>query len=200
MFELPPSLLLLIVLFSGLFIVLKMLFSGLPLGRRQHAIAAEAPDPDQGTEADPLLQLAAVRWTVKRLMGASEFRRFRKLEALVVERRAGHRLFSQVSIGEILRVDPASGSRSARMSAFNRINAKRVDFLIVDRSGFPVAAVEYQGADHYRGNAAMRDAIKREAFRLAGVPFVEIPKEGLGVEQVTELRRLLGLDQPVAAE
>ena len=177
-----------------------MLVSGPRLGRRQHATAAEAPAPDQGTDAEPLLQLAAVRWTVKRLMGASEFRSFRELEALVVESSAGHRLFSQVSIGEILRVDPASGSRSARMSAFNLINAKRVDFLIVDRSGFPVAAIEYQGADHYRGNAAMRDAIKREAFRLAGVPFVEIPKEGLGAEQVTELRRLLCLDQSVAAE
>jgi hypothetical protein len=33
--------------------------------------------------------------------------------------------------------------------------------------------MEYQGAGHYQGDAAARDAIKREALRRAGVAYVE---------------------------
>ncbi len=58
--------------------------------------------------------------------------------------------------------------------AYQLINAKRVDMLIVDREYWPVAAVEYQGSGHHLGNAAQRDAIKREALRKAGIDFLEV--------------------------
>lgn len=159
----------------------------------QHARAA--PEP-----VDPVAQLGQVAWRTKALMNASEFRTFRQLEQLVAEARSGQRLFSQVSIGEILRVDPGSSDRSTCTSAFNRVNAKRVDYLIIDRAGLPLVAIEYQGSGHYQSNAEMRDRIKREAFRLAGVPFVEVPRQGLSGQQLADLRRLLGLQDIVAAE
>ena len=58
--------------------------------------------------------------------------------------------------------------------AHEAINAKRVDLLIITNSGYPVVAIEYQGEGHYQGNAPIRDAIKREAFRKAGVGFLEV--------------------------
>ena len=39
----------------------------------------------------------------------------------------------------------------------------------------PALAVEYQGHGHYQNKAFMRDAVKREAVRKAGIEFLEIP-------------------------
>ena len=50
------------------------------------------------------------------------------------------RVMAQVSLGEVL------SSPNAR--AYSAINSKRVDLLIVSRSGDPIAAIEYQGHGH----------------------------------------------------
>src|SRR4051794_35676778 len=63
---------------------------------------------------------------------------------------------------------------SPSKDAFRSINAKRVDILVVDRGGWPVFAVEYQGPGHHQGTAAARDTIKKEALRRAGVGYVEV--------------------------
>lgn len=161
------------------------------LSRQTRATPQPVADPRR--EADPMAQLARVDWQVKRLMNGAEYRVFEQLEQLVAEAGGGRRIFSQVSLGEILRVSPRSGDRSARASAFNRINAKRVDYLIVDRSGIPVVAIEYQGRGHYQADATARDNIKREAFRLAGVPFVEVAAQGVSDGQRVDLRQILGV-------
>lgn len=83
------------------------------------------------------------------------------------------RLLCQVNYGEFL----SSRSRAA----FFRINAKRCDFLLVDREFQPVLVIEYQGAGHYgsgaaaRRSAVERDHVKRRALASAGVPLIEIP-------------------------
>ena len=48
---------------------------------------------------------------------------------------------------------------------------------MIDRTGMPALAVEYQGHGHYQNRAFMRDAVKREAVRKAGVRFLEVPAE-----------------------
>lgn len=63
---------------------------------------------------------------------------------------------------------------SPDQDAFRSINSKRIDILIVDRAGWPVVAVEYQGSGHYQGTAAIRDAVKKEALLKAGVRYVEV--------------------------
>ena len=60
------------------------------------------------------------------------------------------------------------------IEAFNTINAKRVDFLLVDADQRPRLAIEYQGQCHHQGTAAARDAVKREALRQAGVGYGEV--------------------------
>ena len=92
------------------------------------------------------------------------------------------RVMAQVSLGEVL------SSPDAR--AYSAINSKRVDLLIVSRSGDPIAAIEYQGHGHYQGTAAARDAVKREALRKAGVRYIEVTPESGTEDMAREISRI----------
>ncbi len=81
----------------------------------------------------------------------------------------------QTSLGELIKAKAASAEIQKR--AFASITSKRLDFGIVDRSGFLVVAIEYQGSGHYHATSFMRDAVKREALRKAGVQLMEIRKD-----------------------
>ena len=120
----------------------------------------------------------------RRLLNRSEFPRFKIIEEEVAAARRGHRIFAQVNLGEIL------GSKSER--AFRSINSKRVDMLIVDRDGWPVLAIEYQGEGHFQGDAAIRDAVKQEALRKARIGYLEVFPDDETMEIRTAVRRHLG--------
>lgn len=70
-------------------------------------------------------------------------------------------------MGEILGSD--------NKQAYWAINNKRTDFVAIDRTGHPVAAVEYHRAGHYQSDSSVRDAVKREACKSAGIAFIELP-------------------------
>ena len=114
-------------------------------------------------------QLNAVRSSEFRkrpLMNKSEYSVFCKLEKLLSASHRGYRVFSQVSLGEILGSDDKQ--------AYLAINSKRADFVIIDWSGHPIAVVEYHGSGHFQGDAVVRDAVKREACASAGIAFIEL--------------------------
>jgi len=114
-------------------------------------------------------QLNAVRSSEFRkrpLMNKSEYGVFCKLEKLLSTSHRGYRVFSQVSLGEILGSDDKQ--------AYLAINSKRADFVIIDWSGHPIAVVEYHGSGHFQGDAAVRDAVKWEACASAGIAFIEL--------------------------
>jgi Protein of unknown function (DUF2726) len=92
------------------------------------------------------------------------------------------RVMAQVSLGEII------FSRDRR--AHSAINSKRVDLLIVSRSGDPIAAIEYQGRGHYQGTAAARDAVKKEALRKAGVRYIAVTPESGTEDMAREIARI----------
>ena len=92
------------------------------------------------------------------------------------------RVMAQVSLGEVL------SSPDAR--AYSAINSKRVDLLIVSRSGDPIAAIEYQGHGHYQGTGAARDAVKREALRKAEVRYIEVTPESGTEDMAREISRI----------
>jgi len=101
----------------------------------------------------------------RRLLNGKEYQLFRLLEVWI----KGHptyRLFAQVSLGEIL------GSNDPL--AFACVNSKRCDFVIIDASGYPVVAIEYQGSGHYSPNSDERDHVKRTALHSAAVGMVEV--------------------------
>lgn len=81
---------------------------------------------------------------------------------------------AQTSLGELIRPKSGTASEDDRSAAFASINSKRLDFAIIDRAGRLAVAVEYQGSGHHKGTAFMRDAVKREAIRRAGIPFIEV--------------------------
>lgn len=127
----------------------------------------------------------------RRIMNASEYRAFRTVESEIASIRKGHRVFAQTCLGEIL--------QSKDEDAFHSINSKRVDILVVDQGGWPVLAVEYQGEGHYKGTAAARDAIKKEALRKAGVGYLEVVPDDSEEQIRRRVREHLGLDSPVSS-
>jgi hypothetical protein len=155
----------------------------------------ERPPPPIADTSDAALQLNAVMagaYQKRRILNRSEHRVFRVIDEEIAAARKGFRLFAQTCLGEIL--------TSPDEAAFRAINAKRVDMLIVDQGGWPALAVEYQGPDHYQGNAAARDAIKREALRRAGIRTIEITETDSDQQIRARVREYLGWAPLAAAQ
>ena len=131
-----------------------------------------------------LYAVMAAPFERRRLLNRCEYQTFKIIEADIAAARRGYRVFAQTSLGEVL--------MSPDESAFRSINSKRVDILIVDQGGWPVAAVEYQGDGHYQGTAAARDAVKKEALRKAGIRYVEITSTDSAEQIRTRVREQLG--------
>ena len=126
---------------------------------------------------DPHAQLAAiakVNFERRRLMNKGEYRLFRFLEKTVADIAWGHRVMAQTSLGELIQPVWKTPSKAERRDAQSSINSKRVDFAIIDRFGLLVLAVEFQGSGHYHHKTFLRDAVKREALRRAGVELIEV--------------------------
>ncbi len=127
---------------------------------------------------DQLEAVSSVSFETQPLLNKSEARLLPLLESLTRAHGDGHRLMAQVSLGEILRPKPNSAPHHMLDAAYRSINSKRLDFAIFNRFGHLVAAIEYQGHGHHSHDRTfLRDAVKREALRKAGVPYVEVPAE-----------------------
>ena len=100
------------------------------------------------------------------LLNKAEARVFKELDRLVIARNTGWQVMAQVSVGEFV--------MSADPEAHACINSKRVDLLLIDPDCHARHAIEYQGTGHHQGNAAARDAVKKEALRKAGIGYHEV--------------------------
>ncbi|MCX7676997.1 MAG: DUF2726 domain-containing protein, partial [Alteraurantiacibacter sp.] len=122
-------------------------------------------------------------------LNKSEAKVFKALDAAVLNRNPRWQVMAQVSMGEFLSSDDEE--------AFRAINSKRVDFALMDDSCQVRHALEYHGSGHHlsEGNAAARDAVKKEALRKAGIGYHEIVA---GHTTPTELRRLIERLVPAA--
>lgn len=130
------------------------------------AQAPARPEPRPVIDgADQLREVMNATFEPVKIMSLGEFKVFREVEAEIAARGDGFRVFAQPSLGEVI--------RSANPRAHAAINSKRVDILIVRPNGMPLLAIEHQGAGHYQGQAAARDAVKKEALRRAGVMYLE---------------------------
>jgi hypothetical protein len=117
-------------------------------------------------QSNQLSLVTNASFSTQPIMNKGEYSVFSLTEKFVKANLPGYRVFAQTSLGEVL--------RSPDRNAFLAINSKRVDILIVNAVGVSILAIEYQGDGHYQNNAPMRDAVKKEALRKAGVPTVEI--------------------------
>jgi hypothetical protein len=129
--------------------------------------------------AEQLKAVMQANFQSRPLLNSKEMRVFAAIEKLLETETVDWRVMAQVSLGEIV--------GSPDNSAYMAINSKRVDLLLVDGAGMPLHAIEYQGAGHHQAHAAVRDAVKKEALRRAGIGYEEV-NEG---DKLEDLRALI---------
>lgn len=129
---------------------------------------------------DQLATVMAADFSARALLNRPEANLFKALDAAVIARNPGWQVMAQVSLGEFL--------SSPDKEACWAINSKRVDFALMDCDARVVHAIEYQGSGHHQGDAAARDAVKKEALRKAGIGYHEVVA---GHTTAGELRRLV---------
>jgi hypothetical protein len=139
------------------------------------------PQAPQGFDAPEKLRIVmGASYVIQPLLNKSEARVLKELDRIVISRNPTWQVMAQVSLGEIIRSEDPLAHRC--------INSKRVDLLLVDGNCRPRHAIEYQGGAHYQGDAAARDAVKKEALRRAGIGYHEVVA---GQTTPSELRRLV---------
>ena len=117
-------------------------------------------------------------------MNGEELELFVQLEKLIYNNKMDYRLFSQVSLGEII--------YSNDRSAFYCINSKRCDFLVTDKFGEALVVIEYHGSGHFQGNSPYRDEVKRLALKKASIPTVEVLFGYNWIDVKNDLKKELG--------
>ena len=151
------------LILSGLALlgVYHLIFRANLLLKRRRAAANSLRDA-----SNQLRVVMSAAFFPKKVMNKDEYQVFKAVEDHIRIRHSGHRVMSQTSLGEII------GSKDGR--AFECVNSKRVDVMVMGPFGDPMVVLEYQGGGHYQGKAAARDAVKREALRKAGVAYIEV--------------------------
>lgn len=160
--------------------------------RHEHERRLDRRYADGGdTQSEPVVEDGAVVIRARPLLNGGEQNVLAACEAwLSLRAPTGWRVLAQVSLGELLAATADDDALAAR--AFRTINAKRCDLVIVDADFVALAAIEYQGRGHYRGDAALRDRIKRSAIGKAGIAWIEIPDGASQKEVMARLDRGLG--------
>ncbi len=98
----------------------------------------------------------------------------------------------EVGMGAFIKTayDPKDRQQKA---AFSSYNSKRIDFLLIDKGGKPMLAVEYHGTGHDLSNdASDRMEVKRLALRRAGVALLEIPAKATKADMLNLITDKLG--------
>ncbi|NCU12013.1 MAG: DUF2726 domain-containing protein [Sphingomonadaceae bacterium] len=150
-----------------------------PVNRKAGSVQASGNANDA---AEQLRRVMNAEFSERALLNKSEAVVFKALDAAVVARNPGWQVMAQVSLGEFL----ASKDRDAYLA----INSKRVDFALMDETARVRHTLEYQGSGHHLlgGEAAARDAVKKEALRKAGIGYHEVVA---GHTTPAELKRLV---------
>jgi len=116
--------------------------------------------------AAQLRLVSDARFETKRLLSDSEARVLEALEMILGDLGKDWRVMAQVNLAEIV--------ASSDLAAISAIDDQRVDLLIVSADQMPIAAVEYQALGQIREDDTVRDAVKREALRRAGIAYIEV--------------------------
>lgn len=152
--------------------------------------AKGTPERSALDAAEQLRLVMDASFSPRPLLNRPERRVLAHLDRCLADESPGWRAMGQVSLGEIL--------SSEHRDAYFAINSKRVDLLIVDAECRPLHAVEFQGEGHHQGNAAARDAVKKEALRRAGIGYVELVSGDTPGELRAIVRKLAGKHLPLA--
>lgn len=84
---------------------------------------------------------------------------------------------AKVRLGDIV-VTKRGLTPSQRASAWNRVNQKHVDFLLVRVADFaPAAGIELDDSSHEEERRKSRDAFVDAVFRSASLPLLHVPAQ-----------------------
>jgi very-short-patch-repair endonuclease len=102
-------------------------------------------------------------YSKSRFLTQPEAQLYRRLKSALGE---GFEVFAQVSMGAVM--EPQSRDKQTRRADFNRICAKRIDFIITDNALDIVCIVELDDRSHNIEKDAERDALTASA----GIPTI----------------------------
>lgn len=168
------------LIIGGLVIAAFLLkeFSRRPRKRRQKPnFTVVGAAPDQWNLRDPKVQMEAIsaaQFAPQPILNKEEYRLLPILEDIVRNLDRGYRVVIQTSLGEVL--NARGKTKDIQRNAYSSINSKRLDFGIINAAGILCLAIEYQGSGHHNNRTFMRDAVKREALRKAGIHMLEVRK------------------------
>jgi hypothetical protein len=81
-------------------------------------------------------------------------------------------IFAKVRLLDLVGLKPEQG----RQAAFNRVQAKQIDFLLCDRqTARPVLAIELDDSTHQRPDRQGRDAFVEQVLEVIGLPALRVP-------------------------
>lgn len=108
------------------------------------------------------------------ILSAAEEQFFRVLQAAIGDR---HTIFPQLPLWVL--IEPRSNDAKVCKAFNNRINQKRVDFVIVDIQTLrPVIAIELDDRSHQRADRQDRDAFVEELFQKVGISLIRVRAAG----------------------
>jgi outer membrane biosynthesis protein TonB len=94
-------------------------------------------------------------------------------------------ILAQIQMASFLKI--RSRNQSEYYKRLNPILMKSVDFLIIEKSGKTIAAIELQDWTHNREDRKISDKFKRETLKNAGIPLIEFHAEYLpSVEKIKQ--------------
>lgn len=124
------------------------------------------PAVQKADGVDKLRSVSDARFSTKRLISDNEALVLAEIEAIIAEIGQPWRVMAQVGLRQII----ASNNADANAA----IDSQQVALLIVGPDRAPIAAVDYQPLGQVRSEDAVRDAVKREALRRAGIAYIEV--------------------------
>lgn len=81
----------------------------------------------------------------------------------------GFHVHGKVRLEDIIRVKRGVPSK-IRWSLRGRVKSRHIDYLITDKTGRPVMAIELDGASHDPDNLSEADKVKTALFKAASIP------------------------------
>jgi len=141
------------------------ILAGLIVLAVRYYILRSRRQPDRGPALD-----IGVSLTQRPILTAAETKFFRALQAAVGKQ---YTIFPQLPLWTL--IQPESNDPNAARAFNNRINLKRIDFVLVDSTSLmPCVAIELDDRSHQREDRQKRDAFVDQVLTQAGIRIVHI--------------------------
>lgn len=83
-------------------------------------------------------------------------------------------VLSKVRLEDIIGVKPSIKNPEARWKLRARVKSRHVDFLVIDKIGTPLAAIELDGSVHSTPETFHADTLKNGLFSTVGIPLIRV--------------------------